>query len=174
MTTAAFKSEANENLQAIAAGFDQEAAACVIARMAAWRFGLTLSQEEVLRGIDRIIIKTAKSFCQFVPNDPSSVRFNPNFEFFPQFLYHFRRSDMMQLFGQSPDETAMKHYQLNRQTVGNMLSMLQPALIAYTIQNPGGDPVFLDSQEATPDRILLMDSFFNLLVWSGSTVAAWR
>lgn len=55
-----------------------------------------------------------------------------------------------------------------------MLSMLQPALLCYTVQNTEGEPVFLDSQECTQDRILLMDSFFNLLVWSGSTVAAWR
>ncbi|CAL6032558.1 Sec23 [Hexamita inflata] len=174
VTSCAFRSEFNENMQTISTGFDQEAAATMVARIAAWRFEQTKSTEEVLRGVDRVIIKTAKSFCTFVPNDPNSVKFQSNFEFFPQFLYHFRRSDLIQLFGQSPDETTMKHFQLCRQTVPNMLSMMQPALLSFTVQNTEGEPVFLDSQECTPDRILLMDSFFNLLVWSGSTVAAWR
>lgn len=63
VTTAAFRSEFAENVQNLTLGFDQEAAACIVARMAAWRYGITLSQEEVIRSIDRIIIRTAKSFA---------------------------------------------------------------------------------------------------------------
>ena len=121
-----------------------------------------------------MIIFEAKLFCQPQGNDPNAVKFMQNFEFYPQYLYHFRRSDLVQLFGQSPDETIVKHFQLNKQSIANILSMIQPALIAYDVNNLQGDPVFLDSKECLPNRILLLDSFFNVLVWVGSNVAAWR
>lgn len=45
-----------------------------------------------------------------------------------------------------------------------MLSMIQPALIAYSCTNLEGEPVLLDASECKSDRVLLFDSFFNLLV----------
>ncbi|KAH0573486.1 Sec23 [Spironucleus salmonicida] len=170
----AFKSDYNENFAAISAGFDQEAAACILSRMAVLKLTQTSSTEEAVRSIDRACIRLSKQFAQFVPNDVGSVRFQPNYEFFPQFLYHFRRSELINLFGQSPDETAMKHFQLLRQNVQQMLSMIQPVLIAYSVNCLDGEPVFLDASECHPDRILIFDSFFNVLVWSGQSVAAWR
>ena len=34
--------------------------------------------------------------------------------------------------------------------------------------------MFLDSAELLPERVLVLDSFFNVLVWTGQSVAAWR
>lgn len=47
-------------------------------------------------------------------------------------------------------------------------------LVAYTLQDPSGQPVRLDSTSCLPDRVLLLDTFFDLLAWTGATVAAWR
>lgn len=55
-----------------------------------------------------------------------------------------------------------------------MLCMIQPVLIAYEVSNLEGFPVFLDAQECTPGRMLLLDTFFNLLIWTGSNIVAWR
>ncbi|KAE8302458.1 Sec23 [Giardia duodenalis] len=160
----------------ISSEFDQEAAAVVLAKITMFnlmhRPGITT--DEVMRYIDRSIIKLSQAFSSYQLQNAATLVFQPNFEFFPQFLYHFRRSEFIQLFGQSPDETAMKRFQLLRQTTANVLTMMQPVLYAYTVTNPEPTPVFLDSSEATQDRILLFDSFFNVLVWTGSSVAAWR
>ncbi|TNJ27906.1 Sec23 [Giardia muris] len=174
VTTYAFRA-ANplSDWASVAAGFDQEAAAVVVAKLACYNTMRTLDVGEAIRTIDRSIIKLTQHFSTH-QGTTESFQFLPVFEFFPQFLYHFRRSDFLQLFGQSPDETAMKRFQLIRQHVTNALTMIQPVLYAYTVAEPEPAPVFLDSSEATQDRILLFDSFFNLLVWTGSSVAAWR
>jgi len=46
--------------------------------------------------------------------------------------------------------------------------------LSYSINNLEGEPVLLDATECKSDRILLFDSFFNLLVWTGKNIAAWR
>lgn len=34
--------------------------------------------------------------------------------------------------------------------------------------------MLLDSQSARPEVILLLDTFFHILVWHGETIATWR
>ena len=52
--------------------------------------------------------------------------------------------------------------------------MIQPALQAYTMNSAEPQPVVLDVASVVPDRVLLLDSFFTVVVWHGSTVAQWR
>lgn len=175
VTTFAYRAENPATAWAtISSSFDQETAAVVTARLACWRHTGSSDSQEMVRNVDKVIIKLTQHFSHYVPNNPASLKFFDTFEFYPQFMFHFRRSELVQLFGQSPDETAMKRYHLARQTVPNALNMLQPVLYAYTLDSPEPTPVFLDSTEATPDRILLFDSFFNLLVWNGNTIATWK
>ena len=51
--------------------------------------------------------------------------------------------------------------------------MIQPMLTAYAFT---GDPqpVLLDSKSIQPDVILLMDTFFQILIFHGETIAQWR
>ena len=51
--------------------------------------------------------------------------------------------------------------------------MIQPALFAYTFQGPP-EPVLLDSSSIQPDRILLMDTFFQVLIYHGETIHQWK
>ena len=44
--------------------------------------------------------------------------------------------------------------------------MIQPILYAYTFNGPP-EPVLLDTSSIQPDRILLMDTFFQLLIFHG-------
>ncbi len=44
--------------------------------------------------------------------------------------------------------------------------MIQPILYAYTFNGPP-EPVLLDSSSIQPDRILLMDTFFQILIFHG-------
>lgn len=51
--------------------------------------------------------------------------------------------------------------------------MIQPALFAYTFQGPP-EPVLLDSSSIQPDRILLMDTFFQVIIYHGETIHQWK
>lgn len=51
--------------------------------------------------------------------------------------------------------------------------MIQPALVSYSINAPP-QAVLLDATSVRPDVILLLDTFFTLVVFHGATIAGWR
>ena len=55
------------------------------------------------------------------------------------------------------------------------LLILQPRLLSYSFDSEGRPlPVPLDATSVLPDRILLLDTFFCILVHNGTTIAQWR
>ena len=52
--------------------------------------------------------------------------------------------------------------------------MIQPLLFEYTAENPKGNPVFLDLNSMKNDCVLLLDTFFYVVVWHGIDVCGWR
>lgn len=156
----------------IAQGFDQEAAAVIMARIAVFK-SETEEAFDILRWIDRMLIRLVQKFGDYRKDDPSSFALTQNFAIYPQFMFHLRRSPFLQVFNNSPDETAFYRYMLNRESVGNSLIMIQPTLEAYSFSAPPG-PVLLASTSVTPDRILVLDTFFRIIVHQGETIASWR
>lgn len=77
------------------------------------------------------------------------------------------------MFGNSPDETAYCRLVLNKETVPEALTAIQPTLMAYSFDQPV-TPVLLDVSSIQPDRILLLDSYFYVIVFHGTTIAQWR
>jgi Gelsolin repeat len=63
---------------------------------------------------------------------------------------------------------------LNEEDVNNSLIMIQPTLMSYTFDQPAPQPVLLDSISIKPDVILLLDTFFHILIFHGETIAQWR
>ena len=51
--------------------------------------------------------------------------------------------------------------------------MIQPTLMSYTF-DAQPQPVLLDSVSIKPDVILLLDTFFHILIFHGETIAQWR
>lgn len=51
--------------------------------------------------------------------------------------------------------------------------MIQPTLMSYTFDTPP-QPVLLDSVSIKHDVILLLDTFFHILIFHGELVAQWR
>lgn len=51
--------------------------------------------------------------------------------------------------------------------------MIQPTLMSYTFDVPP-QPVLLDSVSIKHDVILLLDTFFHILIFHGELVAQWR
>lgn len=157
---------------ALAASFDQEAAAVLLARLAVDR---TRSENpaDILQWIDRILIRLCTHFASYTPDDESSFDLGPTFSIFPQFMYHLRRSQFIQPGTYSPDETVYYRTVMCREDVSNSIVMVQPSLISYAFSSPP-TPVLLDTSSVRPDVILLLDTFFTVVVWRGSTIATWR
>jgi len=164
--------DAAVNLNFISAGFDQEAAAVIMARMVVFR-AESDDGPDVLRWIDRQLIRLCQKFGEYNKDDPNSFRLAENFSLFPQFIYHLRRSQFLQVFNNSPDETTFYRHMLMREDLTQSLIMIQPILYSYSFNGPP-EPVLLDTSSIQPDKILLMDTFFQILIFHGETIAQWR
>lgn len=158
---------------AIAQSFDQEAAAVLMSRIACFKAEVD-DGPDVLRWVDRMLIRLCSRFAEYRKDDPSSFRLDRNFTLYPQFMFHLRRSPFLQVFNNSPDETAFNRHILLHEDCSNSLIMIQPTLDAYKIDQEEADPVLLDSQSIQQDTILLLDTFFHILIFHGETIASWR
>ena len=170
----------------VVGGFDQEAAAVVLARLATYKAD-TEFEPDLMRWIDNHLIKFVQKFGSFSKGDVNSFKLHQEMLMFPQFIYYLRRSQFIQVFNYSPDETAFFRAALIRENVTNGLSMIQPLLHAFDIplgpdeddengeqQEIVGEEVLLELSSRHPERILLLDTFFHLVIWYGRKIAKWR
>ncbi|XP_073495200.1 protein transport protein Sec23A [Phyllobates terribilis] len=164
--------DAQTQIQNIAASFDQEASAILMARLAMFR-AETEEGPDVLRWLDRQLIRLCQKFGEYHKDDSNSFRFSETFSLFPQFMFHLRRSPFLQVFNNSPDESTYYRHHFMCQDLTQSLIMMQPILYSYSFSGPP-EPVLLDSTSILPDRILLMDTFFQILIYHGETIAQWR
>jgi protein transport protein SEC23 len=86
--------------------FDEEAAAVAMARIAVFKSNADEDGADVLRWLDRMLIKLCQKFGEYRKDDPTSFQLPPGFTYYPQFMFHLRRSQFLQVFNNSPDETA--------------------------------------------------------------------
>ncbi|KAF8393975.1 hypothetical protein HHK36_020177 [Tetracentron sinense] len=160
------------NSEELVEGFDQEAAAVVMARLTS----LKLEMEEgfeATKWLDRSLIRLCSRFGDYRKDDPTSFNLNPCFSLFPQFMFNLRRSQFVQVFNNSPDETAYFRMLLNRENILNSAVMIQPSLISYSF-NSLPEPAMLDVASISADRILLLDSYFGVVIFHGMTIAQRR
>lgn len=158
---------------ALALLFDQEAAAVLMARVTLFK----LEQDDgadVLRWIDRMLIKLCQKFADYRKDTVELFRLHDAFQYYPQFIYYLRRSQFLQVFNNSPDETAFYRHVLMSEDLANSLVMIQPTLMAFGLDLEEPVPVLLDLVLVSDERILLLDTFFHILIFHGRTVAQWR
>ena len=72
------------NMHHIALGYDQEAAAVLMSRVAVHRCDTDDNAEDVLRWLDRMLIRLVQKFGEFNKDDPNSFRLADNFSLYPQ------------------------------------------------------------------------------------------
>eukprot|EP00803_Ostreobium_quekettii_P006628 evm.model.scf_2332.2 EVM.evm.TU.scf_2332.2 scf_2332:5133-14745(+) len=160
------------NLNDLISGFDQEAAAVTMARLASFKME-NEDEFDATRWLDRSLIRLSSRFGEYRKDDPQSFSLRPELSFYPQFMFNLRRSQFVQVFGNSPDETAYHRLLLNRVSTADAMVMIQPQLIAYSFQ-AAPEPALLDVCSIAPDKILFMDAFFYLVVFHGSTIIEWK
>ena len=123
------------NLRELAYGFDQETAAVLTAREAIFK---TFSEDsmDVIRWLDRSLIKLVSKFAEYRKDDVKSFKLSKEFSLYPQFMFYLRRNQQfLQNFNASPDETQFYINLVLRENVNNSLVMIQPALMAYDLEN---------------------------------------
>ncbi|KAK4593645.1 hypothetical protein RGQ29_017664 [Quercus rubra] len=160
------------SIQDLVAGFDQEAAAVVMARQVSFKME-TEAEFDPIRWLDKALIHLCSRFGDYQKESPSSFSLSPRLSIFPQFMFNLRRSQFVQVFNNSPDETAYFRMILNRENVANSVVMIQPSLISFSFHS-GPEPALLDVASIAADRILLLDSYFTMVIFHGATIAQWR
>ncbi len=160
-------------LNHIRSSFDQEAAAVALTR---WAVHRTTQESSVatMRWLDKVIIKLCGKFGTFTKGKPETFSLPDTFKNFPDLVFHLRRSQLMNVFNSSPDETAFFRMVALRENTSNTALMIQPTLHAFTAEAPQPMPVPLDTSVLDKNRILVLDTFFHVVVWYGSAVHGWR
>ena len=173
VTTYAVKfADLTSSFHLISQSFDQQAAAVLLARYAMWKVR-TEDLLDVVHYVDRTLIRFCRKFGTYNKGDPASFALSSQFVVFPQFLYHLRRSPFMSTFNSSPDLTTSLRHSLLLEEVTNSLFMIQPTLMQYNLdQEP--IPVALDMASLQRNCVLLLDTFFRVVIWNGADIAAWR
>lgn len=104
------------------------------------RKAILLNLENAVRSTDYylfyILVQVSK-FATYSTGNPDSFQLSHVFFYYPQFVFHLRRSQFLQVFNSSPDETAFYRVLLLRDNVSNALTMIQPTLVAYTLGKDG-------------------------------------
>jgi len=154
-------------------GFDQEAAAVAIARLAVWKLETGERAVDVLAWLDRTAVDLCTKYGTYTPRVQSSFSLSEEFRLFPQMVFHLRRSQFMQVFNNTPDETVFYRVALLREPVSAAIVMIQPTLFTYGFQGPP-KPMLLDASALKHDHILLLDTWFMVIIHCGSQVASWR
>nr|KAJ0192411.1 hypothetical protein LSAT_V11C800406030 [Lactuca sativa] len=139
--------------------FDQETAAVVVATLTYYKMEMEESFDAT-RWIDINLIRLCSKFGDYRKDDPSSFSLKPSLSLFPQFMFNLRRSQFVQVFNYSPDETAYFRMMLNRKSITNATVMIQPSLISYSF-NFLPSTTLLGVASISADRILLLDSYFS-------------
>ena len=84
VTTCARNWVDSANLHHIPASFDQEAAAVLMGRVAVNRCDTDDNAQDVLRWLDRMLIRLVQKFAEYNKDDPNSFRLSENFSLYPQ------------------------------------------------------------------------------------------
>jgi len=158
-----------QSLTDLSLSFDQETAAVLLARQAVTKLD-NEDPYDVLRWVDRTLIRLVSKFADYRKDDPASLTLAEQFVLFPQFMYHLRRSHFLRVFNCSPDETVFYRSTLLRENVVNSLIMIQPMLESYEISDPNPKSVLLSASSVDSSKILVLDTFFLVLVFLGHDV----
>lgn len=87
VTTVGGAWQSDANVAVIGPSFDQEAAAVLMARAAVYR-AETEETTDIMRWLDRSLIRLCARFATYRKDDPSSFQLPPAFSIFPQFAFH--------------------------------------------------------------------------------------
>jgi protein transport protein SEC23 len=153
-------------------GFDQEAAITTVARIAV-NMAEADEHKEIMKWLDRKLIQLYARFGDYTKNNINTFSIGDEFNLYPQFIYYLRKSNFVSKFATSVDECAYWRSGLMKESIGNVLVMIQPTLYEYDPEVAEPNAVPCDTTSMRSDIILLVDTFYNVIIWHGNTIAEW-
>lgn len=153
-------------------GVDQETVIAVYSKMAARR-SMDIDPVAVIRWLDRTLINIMKKYSQFRKGVVESFQVCEELYLLPQFFYYLRKGNLVRKFATSVDEACYYRLCIDRENVANSLIMIQPSLTQYDLENENPVAAICDIESMKDDVILLMDSYFHIVVWHGGNIAGW-
>lgn len=114
-----------------------------------------------------------RKFANYVVNKTDSFQASPEIQLMPQFMFYFRKSYFVKKFNTSVDEHSLYKMTLIRENSNNMLVMMQPALFSYEANCEHAESVLCEIESLNPERVLMVDTYFNVCVWHGKTINEW-
>ena len=102
----------------VATSFDQCAAAALVTRVAAYR-AKKEQTSDILRWLDRALIRLCAKFAQYEKDKVETFTLPQEFTLYPQLMFHLRRSQFLQVFNCSPDETAFYRHTMMQKNVAS-------------------------------------------------------
>ena len=116
-----------------------------------------------------MLIRAMQTLCEYRKGEPHSLLLPPQLAQLPGLVFHLRRSAALATDGHSPDRTAYFRLLLGSLGVFSMLVMVQPMLVSYSLGTPPTSTA-LEPHALQPDRVLVLDTFTQLLVCKGASV----
>jgi protein transport protein SEC23 len=159
----------SNDLEILTSGFDQEAAAVLVVRKTLKTIE-TQSPQEALCQLDQSIIQITKIFGTMSTN---RLQLPNNIVLFPQFMYHFRKTQFLKVLNEEADYLACTRFFINREPTDTCMLLIQPQLTQYDMYGPP-HAIALDGSSIRNDAIIMIDSFFVIIINYGNTVVAWR
>ncbi|KAI6016855.1 hypothetical protein BKA83DRAFT_4543022 [Pisolithus microcarpus] len=158
----------------IAASFHQEAAAILMAEISVFKAEIDDSPD-ILHWLDCMLIRLCQKFADYRKEDPSSFRLSDNFSIYLQFMFHLRRSQFLQVFNNSPDETAFYGFVRGFSAADRILTHGRRHILDEEDTNDSlFSPLLIQCYFIAPiklDVILLLCTFFHILIFHGEVVA---
>lgn len=158
----------------IETSFDQEASIVLFAKEIVYKFK-TINFKNISNKIDNFVIEVMRNFGIYIKGEINSFHFAPNFSLLIQFFYNLKKSPILTNFNKTPDEFIYYIDTFLKANVSDSLLMIQPTLTCFTAEeDQPPTPVLLDSSSLRKDCVLLMDSFFHIVIQFGEAAAHWR
>lgn len=120
----------------------------------------------VTRFVDKTLINIMKKF-QINGSIPGPLNL------LPQYFYYLRKSVFVLKYGTSLDEMAYFRLILLRENTSNIMVMIQPQILQYSLNEEEATAVLPDVSCMKKDVVLLADTYFNFVVWQGLTIKQW-
>ena len=79
-------------------------------------------------------------------------------------MFHLRRSQFLQVFNNSPDETSYYRLMLMREDLTQSLIMVQPVLFSYSFEKT--EVTFINSQSIKIQQLVSVRLWRNLIIWA--------